>query len=246
MTDHEALRTALTGLRDAALAHIDPPGVDAVRRTVRRRQSRRTAAAVAIAALLLVAAAFAVPVLSEPVPAPVQPPPTQPTTLSSDLTPSPVPSSTTTTSPSTGGAAGDGSGACVPKGHAKMTALEWSDNPRGMMSWIEVETTGYHRLCPGETVRAFWATYRLLPDNSQVLYKSGEFLLSHSNTKVTTYIDAPVDCRGIEVFVTGDYPIQQTIPAGVLNPYPGYSEQARGGTLSWSNVGSCSTSSPGP
>src|SRR5512138_928598 len=82
----DALRTALTDLRDSAAPHVKPPGLTAVEATVRRRQNRRAAAASALVSVITAGLVLATSlVATPPVPTPT------PAVTDTGPTPSPTP-----------------------------------------------------------------------------------------------------------------------------------------------------------
>jgi hypothetical protein len=257
--DQDPLRTALTELRDAALPHVIPPGVGAVRRRVRQtRTVRVVAAALAVAAVL--GGLIGISALRRPA-LPAQPRPTRLaptiTVVTPTATPSPAVSSSPTATATTtagghngvGGSGGSGgpvgsggpggSGGCVPEGYVAPTTGRDSTGA----TVITLDANAYFPLCPGETVRAFWVQYKPLPDGSQIVDQSGEFRLTQTNPTATFSFYVP-SCSGVFVMFGGDSPgigdsaIVQDIPPGAPDPYPGYSVQARGGQAGFL-AGSC-------
>jgi hypothetical protein len=237
--EQDPLRAALAELRDAALPHITPPGVEAVHRRVRRaRRVRAVATTLAVAAVL--GGVFSVQALRPPVP-PAQPSPTGTpptiTLLSPTATPSAtVSSSPTATSTTTAGGNGGGSGGssgCVPRGFAEL-GVEQLIGQQGYIARYEYQVNGnvngYNHVCPGETIRAFWASYVAHADGSQTVDQSGELFLTASSPTATFEFTRDLNCYGFFVAGTGDYPIVQTVAAGAGAPYPGYTE-GRGGYI---------------
>jgi hypothetical protein len=71
------------------------------------------------------------------------------------------------------------------------------------------------RLCPGERVRVFWASYLTGTDGTSSLVSSGEDWLDASHTSVAIHLPLISDqCRNPWFVAHGTDPIPQTLPAG--------------------------------
>src|SRR5262245_28084483 len=163
----EPLRDALRDLNDAAYAHIAPPGVDAVRRTVRRRRSVR--AGLAGFAAVAAVAALALPGVLRPTPPPVQATPS--TTESVSVTST----STDSVSPTLASApvgAGTTSSACRPHWAPMLTGYQppLEDGTSVTFQLMAGPGTSY---CSTERIRLGWVTYAYHADGKQHLYATG-------------------------------------------------------------------------
>ncbi|GHJ46203.1 hypothetical protein Cs7R123_35450 [Catellatospora sp. TT07R-123] len=221
MSDRDPLRDALAGTADAVRPLLTPPGADAARRTLRRRRRTRPAAAAVLAVVAVLGLSPLIPgrgglpaVDTSPSPAGSSNP--WWSVASDSAGPSLSPSEVLK-----GGAQAPGSPQpkgtprCVKRGYVWITG----PGDRGyQLSGIE-QGQLYYRICPGETIRVFWAQYRYEPDGSQKLYASHVYLLTYANPTVYATIDEPADCHGDLYFVAGGRSIRQTIARGDQNAY---------------------------
>jgi hypothetical protein len=207
MPDQDPLRTALATLREAAVPHVRPPGVEAVRATVRRRQARRSAAAlVAVVAVVVVLISFASLLVPPPPVLHPTPTPSPTTTPTGQPTPSTTPSESGSAAPSAAATGTNPVGTQVTATEPCNTAPSTEVLPFPQFRFrLDPARPG----CGGEgvTIRVFWAVYTLDPDGVARLSGSQVGLLSANNPVITMTMTLPRQCSIIWFVVEGNDPI---------------------------------------
>lgn len=103
---------------------------------------------------------------------------------------------------------------CQPNGYAQLTKAPGYDG----VTTAEVFPTGgtqYTRLCPGERVRVFWASYQLDADGSGHLIGSQEYWLDAEHSSVEIHILVTSDpCTNPWFIARGNDAIPQTLAPG--------------------------------
>ncbi|MDI1460198.1 hypothetical protein QEZ54_04380 [Catellatospora sp. KI3] len=226
MSDRDPLRDALAGTADAVRPYLNPPGVEAARRTLRRRRQVRPVLAAVVSLLAALGLSTFVPGRGGPPAvdptAPPNPTTSPPASPSASAAPSGTPSPSVTASAVNGGAQvpgspqPKGSPRCVKRGEVW---VDWVSSYDIVIS-ARQEWEPFHHICPGETIRVFWVWYVYEPDGSQKLYDSQVFQLTYAKPSVDTGV-AVEGCRGDFYVVKGGRAVRQTIPAGDRKAYGG-------------------------
>jgi hypothetical protein len=102
---------------------------------------------------------------------------------------------------------------CQPKGDIQVTHVIGLDG--NTTAHVDLDGPPSQRLCPGERVRVFWASYQTGTDGTSSLISSGEDWLDAAHTSVAIHISLISDqCRNPWFLAHGTDPIPQTLPAG--------------------------------
>jgi hypothetical protein len=252
----DRLRDAFGELRTSAMRSIEAPGVDAVRRTVRRRRAAKLSAAslgfTGIALASAVALAQTGPVGGAT--RTTEPPTT--ITLASSAAPSasqwevptPTPSDVTPSdsTPSGGVTAGATTATpCYAPGLLRLT--QPNTNNDVTVTW---DDSGYPA-CAGHSATWFWATYTLDASGNAHLFSSQKIMLGPLNRVSHATLDDPGGCGIAWYVVLGDVSIPSTIPAkqvsGVAGgPEPFSRSDGSSQQTQWDVRPNCTTPSPSP
>jgi len=205
----EPLRDALRDLNDAAYPHIAPPGVDAVRRTVRRRRSVR--AGLAGLAAVAAVAALALPGVLRPTPPPVQATPSTTGSVSVTSTPTDSVSPTLSSAPVGAGAT---SSSCRP-----LWAPGWDGSPPrdGKRISLVLQQGPDTVYCSDAKIRVGWVSYVYHTDGRQYVYATDSVYL-RPGASATSTVRMASTCAGNIYFFAGDIKSPGTIPVGSQNP----------------------------
>ncbi|GLH97845.1 hypothetical protein [Phytohabitans aurantiacus] len=212
MSDDDPLRSAFDGFRADALPDLQAPGVTDVRRRWIRRRAVQSGAAVAVVAVLtLTGVALAGPLSAEP-------------EITDSASPATSPSPSATPSPSAGATkvrpdAGDqtprkdggnqGGKTCREYGEVDI-AEPMTDGAITLAA--RVDAGDERKLCPGEVIRVFWASYEIDPGGIQRLFDSGTGRLDAGQPTVRLEVRLPSgDCRSWYVGA-GSAEIRELIP----------------------------------
>jgi hypothetical protein len=203
----DALRDALRDLNDAGYAHITPPGVDAVRRAVRRRRGVR--AGLAGFTVVAAVAALALPgVLGSTAP-PVQSSPSVVDTFTESWLPTDSASPTAASAPV---GAGTTSTACTEHWAPELTGYQFPlDN--GTSVTFRLMTGPGTSYCSNARIRLGWVVYAYHTDGKQHLYATDSVYVRPGGSAKSTLRMAS-QCQGNYYFFAGDMKIPSTIPAG--------------------------------
>ncbi|MCW6005062.1 hypothetical protein K1W54_10775 [Micromonospora sp. CPCC 205371] len=212
MSDDDPLRSAFDDFRADALPDLQAPGVaDVRRRWMRRRAVQSGAALAAVAVLALTGVALAGPPTAQP-------------DVTDSASPSATPSASATPSPSASASkvrpdAGDqtprkdgsnqGGTSCREYGEVDI-AEPMTDGAITLAA--RVDAGDERKLCPGEEIRIFWASYEIDPDGTQRLFGSGSGRLDADQPTARLEVQLPSgDCRSWYVGA-GSAEIRDVIP----------------------------------
>jgi hypothetical protein len=221
-------------LRTATAAGIAPPGVDAVRRTVRRRRTLRASLAVVLMALAI---PFGWQASQSRPPSPLATPSAEPSVSAQPL-PSATVSSTPTLVPG---------GSSAPKPGVTSAPVGCTPHVMGdhTKMWIADDEAWNTPACAGKTVAVFWVTYRTSAD-PKIKYRSGQYSLSAGQMAVSYSAAVPPELCAYAQFAVRGGSIPDTLPATVT----GYSSassywRSLGEDMLWSSfAGPCASPPP--
>lgn len=212
MSDDDPLRSAFDEFRADTLPELQAPGVaDVRRRWIRRRAVQSGAALAAVAVLALTGVALAGPPSAQP-------------DITDSASPSATPSASASPSPSATATkvrpdAGDqtprkdggnqGGKSCREYGEVDV-AEPMADGAITLAA--RVAAGAERKLCAGEEIRVFWASYEISTDGTQTLFASGTDQLDAGQPTVRLEVQIPSgDCRSWYVGA-GSAEIRGTIP----------------------------------
>ena len=226
----DPIRSAFDGLTAAVDSAVRPPGVAAVRRTVRRRRQRWAGGGAALAVLAVVGAvALLRPPVGEQPAAGLTLRATTPVTATSAMeappTPPPPVAPTARPTPSAspdrpGGATRAPTLATTSKAAVPPLLGCARDGRTWRVTGGPTITITASSICPGETLRVFWATYETRPDGSHVLFASEQHALTAADPSVTTTLRRSTGCEGPWFVVVGEAAVLSAIAEDDANPYP--------------------------
>ncbi|MBB5871102.1 hypothetical protein F4553_004481 [Allocatelliglobosispora scoriae] len=215
MSDQDRLRAPFDDFRDRCLAETVPPGVDALRRTVRRRRTTRAMVAAGVAALVTIAAIAlpglrATPTPTEPTPSPtvsesVPPSPTPTPTMSPSASPS---HSTAPGSPRAGSGSGKQSGSGADPCYVR--TLYWDIGPEHYYL-----PPGTAQKCPSIKIKLVWAKYGWSPADQKIvrLSSSSTYLTAARPSFNTPDLSSPDNrCNTLTVLMRGNVSLPASIP----------------------------------
>lgn len=212
MSDTDQLRPAFDELRATVLPAVRPPGVSAVRQTVRHRRSVRLGGGAATVTVLAVIAAIVIPHYHRPA-SELATPISRTSPPGSRTSPSVSPSDTGS---STSVLSGAGPSDAPPAG--KSTAYcptDWLvdlyepyDN-----GWVGLSARldGADLSCSNGQIHVFWASYTMDGTGLQRLYQSEGASLDPARRRVQLHIHLARECDVAWYVVVGEMPILQTI-----------------------------------
>ncbi|MEH1126532.1 hypothetical protein [Micromonospora sp. CPCC 206061] len=196
MSDDDPLRSAFDEFRADTMPELQAPGVaDVRRRWIRRRAVQSGAALAAVAVLALAGVALAGPPSAQP-------------EVTDSASPSATPTASATASPSASAskvrpdAGGEtprkdggnqGGKSCREYGEVDI-AEPMTDGAITLAARVAADAE--RKLCPGEEIRVFWASYEIDPDGTQRLFGSGVGRLDAEQPTVRLEMQIPSgDCR---------------------------------------------------